>query len=157
MSISVKNTGGGSGSSFPNGTKWTQSNIKPIGKFDNYNNLWVLSSDGFMYSDDGKTWIQSNITGVNFNSIYYNGEIWVIGSTEHGLYYSTDGKTWTQSNVTNNSFMTIYYANDIWIAGSQYAPLYYSLDGKYWIQCSGVGEDYFNDIYYNNDFNIQIN
>ena len=68
----------------------------------------------------GKTWTQSNITNMIFNTIVYANGLWVAGSkiNDHGLYYSTDGKTWTQSNITNMIFDSIVYANDLWVAGS---------------------------------------
>ena len=38
---------------------------------------------------NGKTWKQSNITSVDFHSIYNANGIWVTGSySKKGLYYS---------------------------------------------------------------------
>ena len=56
----------GGGKSFPNGTKWTQSNITS-GTFYGLcyaNGIWVAGSNnkGLYYSTDGKTWVQSSIT-----------------------------------------------------------------------------------------------
>jgi hypothetical protein len=82
------------GSSFPNGTKWTQSNITS-GSFKsvyNANGIWVAGSEfhsGLYYSVDGKEWTQSNITSGGFQSVYNANGIWVAGSGgDSGLYYS---------------------------------------------------------------------
>lgn len=85
--------------SFPNGTKWTQSNIRSnsFESIYNANGIWVAGSTvnkGFHYSTDGMTWTHSNITSGVFYAFYNTNGIWVAGSSK-GLYYSTDGMTWT--------------------------------------------------------------
>ena len=116
VSVDVNVSGG-----FPNGTKWTQSNMtnESFNSVYNANGIWVVtnqSKKGLHYSTDGKTWEQSNITSGYFNSVYNANGIWVTCSNSNGLYYSTDGKTWVQSNITSGSFNSVYNANGIWVA-----------------------------------------
>ena len=109
------------------------------------------SDKGLYYSNDGKSWIQSNITNGNFHNVYNANGMWITCSYDNnggkGLYYSTDGKIWTQSNITSGIFHTIYNANGIWVAGSYSDKgLYYSTDGKVWTQ-SNITSGNFNDVY----------
>ena len=78
---------------FPNGTKWTQSNITSGNFYSifNANGIWVAGSKGLYYSTNGMTWTQSNITSENFYSVYNANGIWVAGGYGNGLYYSV---TW---------------------------------------------------------------
>ena len=148
VSVGVNVSGG-----FPNGTKWTQSNMtsESFSSVYNANGIWVAtnkSKHGLYYSTDGKTWIQSNITKGYFNSVYNANGIWVVASEYSlGLYYSTDGKKWTHSNITNITFNSVYNANGIWVAGTNNGfGLYYSIDGKTWTQ-SDMTSGSFSSVY----------
>ena len=143
VSVTVNVSGG-----FPNGTKWTQSNITS-GSFSslyNANGVWVAGSNygkGLYYSTDGQTWTQSNITSGGFSSVVNANGLWVAISREtgsgKGIYYSTDGQTWTRSNITSGVFSSVVNANGLWVAGgaysgTSYTGFYYSTDGKTWTQ-----------------------
>ena len=108
---------------------WTKStNNSFYGGARYANGIWVAcpsGSYGIYYSEDGKTWTQSNIKEGSFyggGARYANG-IWVAcngdysGNTGNGIYYSEDGKTWTQSNMKEGSFPGgARYGNGIWVA-----------------------------------------
>ena len=86
------------------------------------NGLWVACSDssnGLYWSEDGKTWTLSNISGVSFpgGARYANG-LWVACCGDnYGLCWSEDGKTWTRSNITSGYFNGgARYANGLWVA-----------------------------------------
>ena len=145
----LENSGGG----FPNGTKWTQSNItsEVINVVANANGLWIAggNNSGLRYSIDGKAWSQSNIAskyGNSFSTLYHANGLWVTGGKK-GLYYSVDGKTWTQSNIGNSDFKLVTNANGLWVAGGYSDKgLYYSVNGKTWTQSNitniGIGSIY---------------
>ncbi len=128
---------GGSGG-FPNGTEWTQSNIAKANGYFNAvhceDGLWVAGGGmnvGLYYSEDGKTWMQSNITtSTFFKAVHKANGLWVASAIS-GLYYSEDGKIWMQSNITSDGTKAIVYANGLWVTGEK---AYYSEDGKTWIQ-----------------------
>ena len=140
VSVTVNVSGG-----FPNGTKWTQSNITS-GSFSslyNANGVWIAAGSGLYYSTDGQTWTQSNITSGGFSSVVNANGLWVAISREtgsgKGIYYSTDGQTWTRSNITSGVFSSVVNANGLWVAGgaysgTSYTGFYYSTDGKTWTQ-----------------------
>lgn len=98
--------------------------------------MWVAGSDkriGLWYSEDGKSWAQSNITtGYQYIHAVRGNGMWVaeMRGTSNGIFYSTDGKTWTQSDVTETVFM-LFYANGMWQADTE-RGLLYSFDGKTW-------------------------
>ncbi|MCI9477263.1 MAG: hypothetical protein HFE71_12490 [Emergencia sp.] len=149
MSISVKNAGGGGGG-FPNGTKWSQSNITDMSiEFVDYaNGIWVAGTykKGLYYSEDGKIWTQSNLgDSYEIECMAYGNGVWVAGCIINGtilykgLWYSEDGKTWTQSNIKSGDFLYIYYANGVWIGSYMDGGLYYSKDGKTWTQSNIKG------------------
>ena len=99
------------------------------------NGLWVAGTEnGLYYSEDGKTWTQSNITAGSFGAVAHGNGLWVAGFG-NGLYYSEDGKTWTQSNITASGWgRGIAYADGLWVAAVNTTGLYYSTNGKVWIQ-----------------------
>lgn len=149
MSVSVKNQLGG-GDSFPNGTKWTQSNIADISiNYVRYaNGIWVAGTykKGLYYSEDGKTWNQSNLgDSYQIECLAHGNGVWIAGCIINdtiiykGIWYSEDGKTWTQSNMTSGRILYTYYANGIWIASYMDGGLYYSIDGKTWTQSNIKG------------------
>ena len=111
--------------------------------------LYVWEKFGLKLVSDGKTWVQSNILGLELgcNSVYYTNGIWVAAGGNHGLYYSTDAKTWTRSNVTSGYAYSVYSNGDIWVAGEK--GVYYSTDGKTWTQ-SSITSGSFNSVYYGN-------
>lgn len=102
------------------GKNWTEGNTKFGGMAFGYGNgLWVAGSyfKGVYYStDDGKTWVQSNITDIRFKTIICSDGIWVAGSDGNGIYYSEDGKTWVQSNITSNVFGKILFVDNTLVA-----------------------------------------
>ena len=138
---------GSGGSSFPNGTEWTQSNI--TGGFINTiyyaNGIWVAGSEGdIYYSTDGKNWIQS-ISGW-FYKIYYANGLWIANDDDEGiLYYSTDGKSWTECTI--DSFCVnakqIYYncANNRWYIIDSNGINHNSYDAKSWYKAYGYNSN----------------
>ena len=105
------------------------------------NGVWVLRSAdyanpiGLLYSTDGITWTQSNVTeGAYYKLINANG-LWVAaGNSGTGIYYSTDGMTWEQGNITGGSFSLLAYENGLWVTGGVASGFWYSFDGKTWMQ-----------------------
>ena len=98
--------------------------------------LFVGANHGFVYSTDGITWTQSNISmqyGHAYCPIVYESGLFVGSIVSNGIYYSDDGKIWVQSNVTNVSVWGISKSNGIWVATTT-AGIYYSLDGKVWVK-----------------------
>ena len=122
---------------FPNGRKWTRSNItnKKLQTAYNGNGVWMAGGeDGLYKSTDGKEWTLVDDSDW-FNEVYYENEIWVI-SGDLGLYYSTDdGETIIKVDDISDTIYPIYYGNGLFIAGSwtEYT-MYYSSDGKVWTE-----------------------
>lgn len=99
--------------------------------------MWVAGSSeasiGSWYSEDGKSWAQSNITtGTRYEPAVRGNGMWVAAQrgTPRGIFYSTDGKTWAQSDVTVNTYL-VFYANGMFQADTSRGVLY-SFDGKTW-------------------------
>lgn len=109
-----------------------------FGNGDKYHPLPLLGGDG-------KTWMQSNQTGIDIAQMRYENGIWVAYGGDSGIYYSTDGKAWTFSNQYANGGNTGVpgYGNGIWVLGG-----YYSTDGKTWTE---TNPSYINTAYYAND------
>lgn len=115
-----------------NSTDWTVYRTK---------NIWIATPDsqpnGIYYSEDGKKWVQSNITeGKSYYDITYGNGIWnmfLTADTQQQLYYSEDGKKWILNSNWTYSSSRITYNNGLWHIGR-----YYSVDGKNW-QC-GTGD-----------------
>ena len=94
--------------------------------------LWIASGNPYkspvLYSTDGITWTQNNITNDYFASILKANGIWVAGSGNSGLYFSIDGIYWNQSNITNStSYSCLANSNGIWIAGGFQAGVCFSV------------------------------
>ena len=95
--------------------------------------LWVVTSNsstygGIYYSEDGKNWTKSNVTGAVYGRpARYNG-VWLCRG-----YYSEDGKTWTQDGLglTVSKFVC---SPDLVVALCSSGGIYYSEDGKTWTQ-----------------------
>lgn len=128
------------------GKIWTQGTIEDtsllskstgLGKFVYENGLFVASfhSLGLHHSTDGMVWSVSNIASGDFQSIHYNGELWVAGHCAEGgcLYYSTDGKIWTKIEPGPEYISAIDYASGNWVATASNG-VWCSTDGKIWTQ-----------------------
>jgi hypothetical protein len=72
------------------------------------NNVWVAAGDGLFYSDDkGVTWINTNISDVDFNNIAFNGKEWQAYNSTNKMYYSQDGKVWNETFSFDQPIITI--------------------------------------------------
>ena len=156
MAAAVEGLEVGGGGGFPNGTKWTQSNLtgvtRPKCLFKN--GLWVLgdatNAIGFYYSTDGKNWTQSNVTDVKVKSIHHAGGVWIISCDGSGVYRSVDGKTWSVTVSADGGYTdyTVLHGNGLCILmnDSFGDSSRYSTDGLTWIGCDiayGVGLNVF--------------
>jgi hypothetical protein len=123
-----------------NGTTWLTSGTTLFTVCNGlaYNGtLWVAVGNRIAYSTDGITWINSSITTGTWNTVAWNGFLWLAGGTS-GLAYSYDGLNWTtitQSIVSTCNSIT--WSGSLWIAtgtpvlGSQSSA--YSYNGMTWI------------------------
>lgn len=137
---------GGGGSSFPNGTDWSDSNITTTWEDSEYdfrevlnaNGIWVAccNETGVWYSEDGRTWTQSNFTSRCFGISFGKG-VWVAAASTSR--YSTDGKTWTTANNADGTTTVtkrvaldrVFYGGGRFIGFGSRGELY-SDDGKTW-------------------------
>jgi hypothetical protein len=72
------------------------------------NNVWVAAGGGLYYSDDqGVTWINTNISDVDFNNIAFNGKEWQAYTNTNKMYYSQDGKVWNETFSFDQPINTI--------------------------------------------------
>jgi photosystem II stability/assembly factor-like uncharacterized protein len=108
----------------------------------------AYNNKGIYYStDNGKTWIQSDLTSGGIYCITVTNDNELVAGTNSGIYYSTDnGKTWIQSDLTSGDIYCITVANDgTLVAGSNnYKGIYYSTDnGRTWTQSSLTTDNIF--------------
>ena len=47
--------------------------------------------------NNGRSWKNSNLTGISVNSVLGDNGKWVATTQDNGVFYSTDGKNWTKS------------------------------------------------------------
>lgn len=131
-------------------------------------NIWVAgggggsSGNGLWWSEDGKTWTKSNVSGRRFHFVNYDSRfnLWIAGgATGAGMWWSDDGKTWTQgteSHPTMNFYAMNtshnFYFNNVSFVASDYG-IYKSTDGKYWELCTDTSGISFNDVCLSNRVN----
>lgn len=123
-----------------------------------HNGLYVYCTNQYnneysrlAYSEDGKTWYDSNIvndiSGNHFYMIDCSDDIWVAVGKK-GAYYSEDGKTWTKSDNDMSNIERVVYGNGIFVAigvsrnNSTGRGVYYSEDGKVWTKVSNISSSY---------------
>ena len=102
--------------------------------------LWIANktnsnaiAGGLVYSEDGRTWTQSNLSDTRLSDVAYNNNMFVA-ATNSGVYYSYDGKAWMASNITSSCGLC-RYANGLWVAlgnNSSHKTFYASEDGITW-------------------------
>ena len=137
---------------FPNGTKWTRSNItKSTDGLLYANGLFIAASSsnysipegfGLCYSENGKIWTQSNVTTGYGNKLFYLNNLYFAnlscksGTLKNILYYSENGKEWTQSNITSTSIcLSNVISNTVnYVVASNDLGFCYSENGKEWTQ-----------------------
>ena len=69
------------------------------------------STGGLWWSEDGKSWAQSNVTSGSFYDAHFANGVWVaVGSDTQ---YSTDGKHWTMSR--SGYARGVNYYNGLWV------------------------------------------
>jgi hypothetical protein len=100
-----------------------------------------------LYSYDQNTWLTNPSVGKTssfygnggFNSIAYNGKVWV-GICNHS-YYSSDGINWlkTPPNLFNTNQGTVIEASeDMFVAGTVLGNIFFSYDGIGWSNSTWV-------------------
>lgn len=119
------------------------------------NNIYVAASEsGLLWSVDGITWEQSNITNRKLSIAHADGLFVACGV--NGTYWSTDGQTWTQgTGMPDDTYIyrcNVSYAGGIWFCGvyvesASNIVAYRSEDGKVW---SSIGFDGWQFSYGNN-------
>lgn len=106
------------------------------------NGLWVASSQGCWWSEDGKNWVQGtgNNTSIILRSVTYANGLWLVGSAQSGIWWSEDGKSWTQveGDTATYGFTSFAYADNLWVGASIGHGIWWSYDGKNWSQ-GGTG------------------
>lgn len=123
-----------------NGKKWESTNLDPyrMSCIEYVNGLYVMGDRGIYYSNDGKHWIQSNISSdYRITDISYWDGLWIASSSGSHQFYSTDGKTWTIIENTTYKIQGIKHFKNVWVGFvySNYEStggLYYSEDGVTW-------------------------
>lgn len=130
---------------------WGTSEYTPVsGMFyqvECINGLWVACGygSGLHYSNDGLTWVHSNVTSGQFYRVHYVNGMWIATTfgSNLGVYYSVDGMTWTRSNLNNVSAYSACYGNDMWVVGC-IGGIYYSVDGVTWSKAPNVDGNFQN-------------
>lgn len=149
----VPSSSGGetSGTSFPNGTEWTQSNITNEAGYEVYNanGIWVATgTDYLFYSYDGKNWAQCECEAQIYNSVRYGNGIWVASSSA-GIFYSFDGIHWNMSNAPVRIWTNAAFYNGLWVVSGGTGAVY-SEDGINWTPCSGISGQIMSEAKYAN-------
>ena len=103
-----------------------------------------LYCDGVYYSEDGDTWLQSNLNTSSTSRVYYVDGVWFV-SYENDVYYSLDGKEWEVSDALDKSPNFFLRNEGLFVFGTNNYGLYYSTDGKTWTQ-SNVTNAGFNGV-----------
>lgn len=130
---------------FPNGTKWTQSNLTSSAAIVHYSNgFWYCTSYngiGLYYSLDGKEWIATNIKSGFYTSIEYNNRVWIgawyRSSSSYSIIRSIDGINWEPIGSYKGMVPPVY-GKGLWVAGLREGQsdstgyLAYSSDGLNW-------------------------
>ena len=127
---------------YPNGTSW-ETDYRQGGVFIKCmhyaNNLFVAGDEnyGLYYSEDGKSWSQSNITSGNITYLTFEHLTWfAYDSSNNVILYSTDGKNWQSIyDVETYDIYKIIYRRNIYVAGT-YNGVYYSSDGITWTKAN---------------------
>jgi hypothetical protein len=140
-----------------NGENWSQQNsninISTINdlKFNNTRqhsitfpttiNICATNNSNYKlaYSINGiDGWTSINYSDNNiFNSIIFNGNLWLIGGDTQTMLYSFDGLNWNSfNNPLFQKIKSIIYANNMWIAVGEGVnfSIAYSYDGFTWFQ-----------------------
>lgn len=88
--------------------------------------------DKLLYSLDGKTWNQTNLSGFGIYDFSHINQCFVVG-TDCGLYYSLDGRTWTISNYTEScSYFRFYKYNEFLYYITNQQQILRSSNGMEW-------------------------
>ena len=140
MAEAINGISGGGG--FPNGTKWTQSNITDvkINDIKYANGHWIACGIGGLYhSTNGKTWELCSLSTQESYKAHYANNTWVV-VTHEGVYKSNDIDTWSdidKNNIINAkaNVSEIYYACGLW-AICELNTLYISTDLDTWTPIS---------------------
>lgn len=123
---------------FPNGTKWTQSNVTEglVYTFKYVNDRWIV---GLKYSDvcnyysfDGKEWLPIEGIDSYFYQVHYFKGLY-LGFTLYDWYYSTDGVTWTVSKTLTCTPKDIASNDEVCVLHTSEGSMY-SLDGITWAE-----------------------
>ena len=131
---------------FPNGTKWTQSNLTSTDANVYYSNgFWYCSSYngiGLYYSLNGKEWIATNIKSGVCSGIEYNNGVWMgirylSSSSYYSIIRSIDGINWDIIG-SYKDIKSPVYGKGLWVtsvresSSSDNSHLAYSSDGLNW-------------------------
>ena len=85
--------------------------------------IWVVTQSGVYWSaDQGMSWMDGGLAGVNVRCIATIGETVFVGTIDEGLYKSSDyGQTWQPINdgSTSNSYRALEAHDGVLFAGGE--------------------------------------
>ncbi len=138
------------------GKIWYSSNItsENYDKIVSGNNVVVAApyvnstSVPVLYSEDGITWTQTNITGECKKLYFIDGTFYLVLS--NSWYRSTDGKEWNQINEISTVSSVCKFKDKI-IVSSSTGYYYSTINSNIWTQSnitSSVTYDSYSDVYF---------
>ena len=96
----------------------------------------LTNTTGFVaFSDDLISWevIGATLSNVDFTSVTYGLDKYVMVSTTGAIWYSTDGRDWADCGLSNTTYLReISYCNNKFVTGGAGGLILYSVDGLSW-------------------------
>jgi len=121
----------------------------------------AIGSGSIIRSVDGEVWKAIQLEQLyNFNSIAWNGSMWIVVGWNGVVFSSTDGVNWQeQASNTNESLHSVFWNGQQWLSvGYEYnyeisenSPIILSsLDGINWQKKILSGKGVLNDVHWSN-------
>ena len=108
--------------------------------------LWVVagysaspSNFATVYSSDGITWTTTTASGIGFQNLANNGDMF-IGLNGMSAHYSYDAKIWYPMTIATGTSYDIKWNGSLWmVCGDTFPFTYISYDGINWIGTNSPG------------------